>query len=163
MDSGEAVPGEAELAARAMAFAREVRGLNAMDDLAAAVDRAIRPLGLTAAASGLVSGPKAASPNPFHFHNWPENWLAHYVAEAFLLVDPIPRWARNSVSGVFAHPRGLLSGLRMPIFWLRVFDHIHVEMIKSIGSIRCMVGLWFTKVRGGGGAGRRKRRGGLSR
>jgi SRSO17 transposase len=68
-----------------------------------------------------------------------------------------------SVSGVFAHPRGLLSGLRMPIFWLRVFDHIHVEMIKSIGSIRCMVGLWFTKVRGGGGAGRRKRRGGLSR
>jgi DNA-binding CsgD family transcriptional regulator len=87
---------DAQLGARALAFALDVRGLTAMDDLAAALQREIAPLGLTAVASGLVSGPKAASDNPFHFTNWPPDWVALYVAEEFLPIDPAARWARGS-------------------------------------------------------------------
>ncbi len=67
-----------------------------MEDLARALMDAIAPFGMTAAASGLVSGPKAASAQPFHFANWPRAWIERYLAEQYLLVDPIPRWARNS-------------------------------------------------------------------
>jgi DNA-binding CsgD family transcriptional regulator len=67
-----------------------------MDELSAMVLRTIMPLGMTAAASGMVSGPKAASDKMFHFTNWPSDWLALYVASDFLLADPVPRWARNS-------------------------------------------------------------------
>lgn len=88
--------GDDELGARAFAFAAKVRGRRVMSDLAADVQMTIAPLGMTAAASGLVSGPKAASPNVFHFANWPDDWTAHYAAEDFLRVDPTIRWARNS-------------------------------------------------------------------
>ena len=67
-----------------------------MEDLAACVMTAIKPYGMTAAASGFVSGPKAASGNPFHFANWPKDWFSLYIAEEYLLADPVPRWARNS-------------------------------------------------------------------
>jgi DNA-binding CsgD family transcriptional regulator len=96
MNSEAALVGDAELGAAAFAFATEARGLDAIIDLAAAVHRAIAPLGMTAAASGMVSGAKAASPNPFHFINWPDALIAQYMAEDFLLIDPIPRWGRSS-------------------------------------------------------------------
>jgi len=67
-----------------------------MEELASAVNEMILPLGLTAAASGMVSGPRAHTPYPFHFQNWPQAWLARYRAEGFMLVDPVPRWALNS-------------------------------------------------------------------
>ena len=95
-----AIIDHAEPDAHALAFAVETRGFDVMSDLVAALARLIAPLGITAAASGLVSGPKAASPNPFHFANWPEDWIALYMAQEFLLVDPIPRWARNSGTAV---------------------------------------------------------------
>ncbi len=78
-----------------MAFASKARSLGAMAELAAALQREIEPLGMTAAASGFVSGPRAASSKIFHFTNWPEDWRAHYMAEEFLPVDPLVRWARN--------------------------------------------------------------------
>jgi DNA-binding CsgD family transcriptional regulator len=85
-----------DLSARALAFAVAVQELTLMEELAAAVLAAIRPFDMTAAASGLVSGAKAASTQPFHFASWPEEWIRLYTAQQFLLVDPVPRWARNS-------------------------------------------------------------------
>ena len=84
------------LGSKALAFAVDVRHMETMDEIASRVIRLMTPLGLTAVASGLVSGPKAVSGSPFHFTNWPEDWIARYMAEGFLLVDPLPRWARNS-------------------------------------------------------------------
>jgi DNA-binding CsgD family transcriptional regulator len=96
MDSGNAIFGDAELGARAFTLAAEIRDQCTMADVAAAVHAAIAPLGMTAAASGMVSGPKAASPNTFHFANWPDDLITEYGAEGYLLIDPIPRWARSS-------------------------------------------------------------------
>jgi DNA-binding CsgD family transcriptional regulator len=84
------------LGPRAFAFALDAARFTTMDRLAEAVTRAIAPLGMTAAASGVVAGPKAATGNPFHFTNWPDFWVDLYRDEDFLLADPIPRWARNS-------------------------------------------------------------------
>jgi DNA-binding CsgD family transcriptional regulator len=67
-----------------------------MDVLAGAVLKAIAPFGMSAAASGLVSGPKITTPDLFHFTHWPADWVALYMAEEFYLCDPVPRWARNS-------------------------------------------------------------------
>lgn len=84
------------MAEQALAFAVAVQHFTVMEELSAAVMSAIEPFGMTAAASGLVSGTRAASPRPFHFVNWPDEWVSVYLAEQFLLIDPIPRWARNS-------------------------------------------------------------------
>jgi LuxR family transcriptional regulator, quorum-sensing system regulator CciR len=88
--------GDSVLSLRAFKFAIAARKFTTMGELSAATLDVIAPLGMTAAASGLVSGPKAASTNPFHFVNWPADWMALYMAEGYLLVDPLPRWARNS-------------------------------------------------------------------
>lgn len=87
---------DATLAAAVFAFALKVSKIKSMPQVQAATTEAIAQLGLTAAASGIVSGPKASSPNAFHFSNWPADWIRLYVSEDFLLADPIPRWARNS-------------------------------------------------------------------
>jgi DNA-binding CsgD family transcriptional regulator len=84
-----------DLGAAALAFGLKALRLETMDDLSAAVFAAISALGLTAAASGYVSGPRAASGDPFHFNNWPSAWATLYMSENFVLIDPIPRWARN--------------------------------------------------------------------
>jgi len=67
-----------------------------MSVLSETVLEVIGLVGMTAAASGMVSGPKAASGDVFHFTNWPEAWLDLYMGRDFVLIDPIPRWARNS-------------------------------------------------------------------
>lgn len=85
-----------ELASQALGFAVAVQDFTVMAELSAAVMAAIEPFGMTAAASGVVSGSRAASSNAFHFANWPREWISLYQAEQFLLVDPVPRWARNS-------------------------------------------------------------------
>jgi DNA-binding CsgD family transcriptional regulator len=86
---------DADLGHRAFAYAIAIRDETAMDGLVAKLRREIEPFGLTAAASGLISGPRAASLTPFHFTLWRQDWIDRYVAEDFLLLDPIPRWARN--------------------------------------------------------------------
>jgi LuxR family transcriptional activator of bioluminescence operon len=85
-----------QLGARLLQFMLDTHQLAGMDALALAVQDAIAPLGMTAAASGLVSGPRAASGVPFHFTNWPADWMAVYMASEFVWIDPTPRWARNS-------------------------------------------------------------------
>lgn len=84
------------LNAMAFAFVTESRSQSSVPSLAAALQAIIEPLGITAAASGFVSGPKAASGQPFHFTNWSEAWIKLYMESDFLLIDPLPRWARSS-------------------------------------------------------------------
>jgi len=107
MDSGGATANEEELGVRALGFAVSASNLDSMVQLERSLLEAIAPMGMTAAASGLVSGPKADSPDQFHFAGWPADWAAYYTSHDFLLVDPLPRWARNSGapitwSGLFA-------------------------------------------------------------
>lgn len=89
----------------AFATSREIWRSSSLDELASVFAAAIAPLRLTAAASGMVTGPKANSPQPFHFTNWPKAWLALYLERDFLRKDPLPRWA-------------LISGLPVP--WSRI-------------------------------------------
>lgn len=56
---GAAGIGDVDLGARAFAFAAKVRGRRVMSELAANVHAVIAPLGMTAAACGMVSGAKA--------------------------------------------------------------------------------------------------------
>ncbi len=84
------------LGAQALDFILEIRKFESMPKLAAALQSLIVPLGVTAVASGFVSGPKAVSGMPFHFTNWPEDWVKLYMENDFLLLDPLPRWARAS-------------------------------------------------------------------
>lgn len=88
------------LAHRAWSFALGARRVTTMPALAGLVTATVRPLGMTAAASGYVSGPRATSGNPFHFTDWPDDWIAIYVAENFLNDDPLPRWARASGNAI---------------------------------------------------------------
>jgi DNA-binding CsgD family transcriptional regulator len=64
-----------------------------VEELARAFAEIIAPLGMTASASGMVSGPRGLSANPFHFINWPAAWLETYQARGFVKIDPLPRWA----------------------------------------------------------------------
>jgi len=86
----------AELGEGALRYALAVRELSGLPALAAALQSAIAPLEITAAASGYVSGPRAASLNPFQLTTWPQAWIDIYLANEFLLIDPLPRWARSS-------------------------------------------------------------------
>jgi DNA-binding CsgD family transcriptional regulator len=87
---------ESGLGAVAFEFAVQSQTMASIPELTAALQAAVLPLEVTAAASGFISGPRAASLQPFHFTNWPEAWVKTYVENAFLLADPLPRWARAS-------------------------------------------------------------------
>jgi len=100
---------DVQIGAHALAFVVQARTLNNMADLAAALRCALAHHDLVAAASGLVSGVKASSATPFHFADWPEDWVAHYMANSFLMIDPAPRWARNSGA---------------PLTWSELFDRL---------------------------------------
>ncbi len=56
----------------------------------------IRQLGLTCAASGIVTGPRALGSNPFHFNDWPSEWRREYDREGYLHIDPLARHALTS-------------------------------------------------------------------
>lgn len=51
---------------------------------------------LTAVASGIVAGAKAATEERFHFAHWSPEFLQRYRAEGLQAEDPIPRWARGT-------------------------------------------------------------------
>jgi DNA-binding CsgD family transcriptional regulator len=87
---------DGNLGAAAMAFMLQSRDATSVAEIAALLDDSILPLNITAAASGYISGPRAASLQPFHFANWPEAWMKIYMENEFLLADPLPRWARAS-------------------------------------------------------------------
>jgi LuxR family quorum-sensing system transcriptional regulator CciR len=84
-----------ELGANAFRFAVAIGDLATLEALGAAFLELIAPLRLSAAACGLVSGPRAAA-KPLYFAAWPADWIAYYQANDLLLSDPVVRWARNS-------------------------------------------------------------------
>jgi LuxR family quorum-sensing system transcriptional regulator CciR len=87
---------DAGLGGLAVDFAVRSRTMEAIPELTAALQSVMLPLEITAAASGYISGPRAASLQPFHFTTWPEAWVKTYLENDFLLADPLPRWARAS-------------------------------------------------------------------
>lgn len=85
-----------ELGSRAVVFVGKVLVMRSMDELVTELVTVLLPSGLTAVASGLVAGRKAASANPFHFTIWSQDWLTYYREQDFMATDPVPRWARSS-------------------------------------------------------------------
>lgn len=77
-------------------FSRAAALCETVDQLSDLIARAVNPYGMTASASGMVSGPRAFSINPSHFANWPERWAALYESRGFFFIDPIVRWAMLS-------------------------------------------------------------------
>ncbi len=73
--------------------ARRIVAAPSIADLSDAFAAAVEPLGMTAFASGMVSGPRALGDDPFHFVHWPSDWLDRYRAEGFVRIDPIARYA----------------------------------------------------------------------
>ena len=67
-----------------------------INELACLFDAAIAPIGMTASASGMVSGARALGPDAFHFMNWPAAWISLYQARDFAAIDLVPRWAMVS-------------------------------------------------------------------
>ena len=53
-------------------------------------------MGLSAVACWMLTGPKAASRNPFYANNWPQPWRDLYVRKGYLEKDPFARWAISS-------------------------------------------------------------------
>ena len=95
---GREPPGEAAdlgdvLSVRAFRFAEAVAGCSDIAQLSQAFQAVILTIGMTASASGMISGPKRASDDIFHFTNWPQDWRDLYEAEGFVHKDPVPRWA----------------------------------------------------------------------
>ena len=82
-----------ELSALAFRFAEDIAGCVEMDALSVRFQRAIAPIGMTASASGMISGPRRVNDEVFHFVNWPSDWLELYQAEGYIDKDPAPRWA----------------------------------------------------------------------
>lgn len=80
----------------AVATAADIAACESMGALEDVFSSAMLEFGLTACASGMVTGPKSRSPDPFHFTSWPKPWLALYLERDFLRKDPIPRWAIGS-------------------------------------------------------------------
>jgi LuxR family quorum-sensing system transcriptional regulator CciR len=81
-----------DLGELALALAADIESLSSIAQLRATLRRAMRPVGLTAAVCGVVSGPRLAAGERFDFVDWPQDWLDCYQAENFVRVDPVPRW-----------------------------------------------------------------------
>lgn len=71
----------------------ELAAAISLADLAARFQIAVQVCGMTASASGMVSGPRILGPNQFHFTNWPAKWLSVYQSRGFATLDALPRWA----------------------------------------------------------------------
>ncbi len=57
-------------------------------------------IGLSAVACWMLTGPKAASRNPFYANNWPQPWLDLYRRNGYFEKDPFARWAISSGAAV---------------------------------------------------------------
>lgn len=75
---------------------RQVRACTQLADLSGCVFRLCNALSMTAAAGGMLTGPKSVSDNLFYFNNWPASWLALYREKLVFGRDPIVRWALGS-------------------------------------------------------------------
>jgi LuxR family quorum sensing-dependent transcriptional regulator len=85
-----------DLGSLVLTVSRAATSSETVDELSGLFYAQIRLLGLTCAASGMVTGPRASSGNPFHFNNWPRAWQMHYTRENYLHIDPLVRYALTS-------------------------------------------------------------------
>jgi DNA-binding CsgD family transcriptional regulator len=76
-----------------LAYAGRAADCADMAELASLAADSVRLVGMSAIASGMVTGPRAARGDVFHFNNWPAAWIELYRERGFLERDPIPRWA----------------------------------------------------------------------
>lgn len=88
------------LARRAFDLAAQLGACKSVAQIAEIFGDAIAPLDMTAYACGMVTGPRAAAGNVFHFAHWPAEWLKVYQDNDFAKIDPIPRWAIVSGAAV---------------------------------------------------------------
>ncbi len=92
-----------------MAYAGRAAACTTMNELAALATDSMALAGVTAIASGMITGPRVARGQVFHFNTWSQAWLDHYTARGFVDIDPLPRWA--VVSGAPARWSDVLRGL----------------------------------------------------
>ena len=85
-----------QLGADALAYAGDLDACADVPAVATLFGAAAARVGMTASACGMVSGPKALSAEPFHFINWPADWLQLYQERGYLKIDAAPRWAMVS-------------------------------------------------------------------
>jgi DNA-binding CsgD family transcriptional regulator len=91
---------QVDLPAVAFRAAEDLSGCASVADVSALFRDTVALVGMGASASGMVSGPVAVSDFPFHFMNWPQEWLALYRERGLAKIDPIPRWAIGSGAAV---------------------------------------------------------------
>ena len=97
------------LGAIALTFAIAAARCETLPSLCALATAAIAEVGMTALASGMITGPRVARHAALHFHTWSDAWLATYATRGFMDVDPLPRWAL--VSGTPARWTEILAKL----------------------------------------------------
>jgi LuxR family transcriptional regulator, quorum-sensing system regulator BjaR1 len=90
------MPAVEDLALRAFAYVERIGKIATFDELAAAFLSAVEPLGLNAAACGVVNGPRLVAGQRFFFIDWPQDWFHLYDQENFLAIDPVPRWVAST-------------------------------------------------------------------
>jgi LuxR family transcriptional activator of conjugal transfer of Ti plasmids len=76
-----------------LAYAGRASECADMGELASLAADSVGMVGMTAIASGMITGPRVARSDVFHFNNWPEAWTALYRGRGFMERDPLPRWA----------------------------------------------------------------------
>jgi LuxR family transcriptional activator of conjugal transfer of Ti plasmids len=82
-----------DLAPGAFEIAEALSKCATVQDVSDLFCEAVSQLNMTTVACGMVSGSHAIGPTPFHFMNWPADWMAIYQARHYAKIDPIPRWA----------------------------------------------------------------------
>ncbi len=82
-----------ELGRRVIDYMTVIAGCETQPQLESAASAACARVGITALASGMVTGPKSTSGNPFHFTTWPESWMLLYTEQQWADHDPVPRYA----------------------------------------------------------------------
>jgi DNA-binding CsgD family transcriptional regulator len=84
--------------------------------------------GLTAVASGIIAGAKAATANRFHFVHWSDGFMQSYMQEGLQAEDPIPRWARGT---------GMPASYGTILEQLRPKDPAHrlIEIARQFGYV----------------------------
>jgi LuxR family transcriptional regulator, quorum-sensing system regulator BjaR1 len=107
-----------KIAGRLSEFLEFLDRAHSMEELSAGTLTVIGQFRLSAVASGIIAGSKAATPERFHFAHWPPGLLERYMSEDLQALDPIPRWARGTgapatFSQIFLRLRAKDPGQRM--------------------------------------------------
>jgi DNA-binding CsgD family transcriptional regulator len=99
-----------------------------LEELGERTLRVISRWQLTAVASGIIAGSKAATASRFHFMHWSAGFAQRYMEEGLQAEDPIPRWARGS---------GMPVTFSQIIQRLRPKDPAHrlIEVAREFGYI----------------------------